>query len=89
MMLLAVMVTINITHSVTNSVISPTLTFYIDKLGGTLEQYRMVMSADLLAMIFMVSIYGRWVDTNGNQYKTPYIFCFATGIFDIWTTHVF
>mmetsp|Transcript_4353 Transcript_4353/g.4898 ORF Transcript_4353/g.4898 Transcript_4353/m.4898 type:complete len:531 (-) Transcript_4353:117-1709(-) len=77
---LAVMVTINITDSVTNSVISPTLTFYIDELGGTLEQYGMVMSADSLAMLFMVSIFGRWVDTNGNQYKTPYMFCFATGI---------
>lgn len=80
MISLAVLVTINITDMVTNSVISPTLTFYIDELGGTLEQYGMVMSADSLAMFFMVSVFGRWVDTNGNKYKKPYIFCFAMGI---------
>ena len=63
-----VLVLINITDAITNSVIAPTLIFYVRDMGGTKEQYGLIMSASYLAGIVTMSFYGAWVDANGNKY---------------------
>ena len=77
---IVVLVVINVTDSITGSVIGPTLTFYVSEIGGTTEQYGMIMSAEMLSSFFMMSFYGRWVDSNGNKYKPPYAATFLFGI---------
>ena len=53
---------INIVDSITSAAVTPTLTFYVSMLGGTKEQYGLVMSVGSLASLFMMSVYGLWVD---------------------------
>ena len=65
---ITVLVLINITDAITNSVIAPTLIFYVRDMGGTKEQYGLIMSASYLAGIVTMSFYGAWVDANGNKY---------------------
>jgi len=72
--------TINITDAVVGSVLSPTLIFYVYQLGGTIDQYGIILSADSLSSLFMMSVYGLWVDRNGNKYKPPYVATFVLGI---------
>ena len=62
-----VLVLINITDSITNSVVAPTLIFYVLDMGGTKESYGLIMSASYLSGMLMMSFYGAWVDGNGNR----------------------
>ena len=71
---------INIVDSITSAAVTPTLTFYVTLLGGTKEQYGYVMSIGSLSSLLMMSIYGLWVDSNGNKYRTPYAYTFIFGI---------
>ena len=75
-----VLVMINITDSITNSVVGPSLIFYVKDMGGSKEQYGMIMSAAYLSGFIMMSFYGAWVDSNGNKYKAPYAAAFTLGI---------
>ena len=77
---IVVLVLINVTDSITNSVVGPSLVFYVSDVGGTKEQYGMIMSASYLSGMLMMSFYGAWVDSNGNQYQAPYAAAFALGI---------
>lgn len=70
---------INITDSLTNSVVTPSLIFYVTEVGGTVEQYGLISSIPYFSMILMMSFYGVWVDRNGNKYKAPYAASFAFG----------
>mmetsp|Transcript_18115 Transcript_18115/g.30727 ORF Transcript_18115/g.30727 Transcript_18115/m.30727 type:complete len:542 (+) Transcript_18115:58-1683(+) len=70
---------INITDSLTNSVVTPSLVFYVTEVGGTMEQYGLISSIPFFSMMLMMSFYGVWVDSNGNKYKTPYAASFAFG----------
>jgi len=71
---------INVVDSITAAAVTPTLSFYVTELGGSKEQYGLVMSAGSLAALFMMSVYGMWVDSNGNKYRAPYTATFAFGI---------
>ena len=70
---------INITDSLTNSVVAPSLIFYVTEVGGTVEQYGLISSVPYFSMILMMTFYGVWVDSNGNKYKKPYAASFAFG----------
>ena len=63
-----VLLLINITDSITNSVVAPTLIFYVLDMGGTKDSYGLIMSASYLSGMLMMSFYGAWVDGNGNRY---------------------
>jgi MFS family permease len=71
---------INITDSVTNSVVGPSLIFYVTEMGGSKEEYGTIMSSTFLSGILMTSLYGAWVDRNGNRYKGPYAASFVLGM---------
>jgi MFS family permease len=76
----ALLLMINVIDSLTNSIVGPSLIFYVTEMGGTKEQYGMIMSSSYLSGIMFMSFYGLWVDGNGNKYKSPYAFSFALGM---------
>jgi len=65
--------------SILGAVLGPTFIFYVKELGGTTSQYGMIKSAKSLAAMVMIPVYGKWVDTNGNKYRLPYISTFIIG----------
>ena len=71
---------INITDSVTSSVVGPSLIFYVTKMGGSKEEYGTIMSSTFLRGILMTSFYGAWVDRNGGRYRGPYGASFVLGM---------
>lgn len=75
-----VLISINVFDAVMNAVIGPTLIFYIEEMGGTQDDYGLSLSALFLAIAVMTSVYGVWIDNNGNKYKAPYLSSFAFGI---------
>jgi MFS family permease len=76
----ALLMMINIVDSITNSIVGPSLIFYVTEMGGSKEQYGMIMSASYLSGILMMSFYGAWVDSNGNRYRAPYAASFVMGM---------
>mmetsp|Transcript_28217 Transcript_28217/g.48704 ORF Transcript_28217/g.48704 Transcript_28217/m.48704 type:complete len:381 (+) Transcript_28217:54-1196(+) len=77
---ITVLVMINVIDSISNSVVGPSLIFYVTEMGGTQEQYGLIMSASFLSGMVMMTFYGAWVDSNGNKYKAPYAASFTLGI---------
>ncbi|OEU23465.1 MFS general substrate transporter, partial [Fragilariopsis cylindrus CCMP1102] len=77
---LIVLIMINVTDSISNSIIGPSLIFYVVEMGGTKSQYGMIMSSSFLSGIIMMGVYGKWIDSNGNKYKQPYMASFGLGI---------
>ncbi len=71
---------INITDSITNSAVDPSLIFYITEIGGSKEEYGTIMVSTFLSGILMTSFYGAWVDRNGGRYKGPYGASFVLGM---------
>ena len=71
---------INITNSITSSVVGPSLIFYVTKMGGSKEEYGTIMSSTFLRGILMTSFYGAWVDRNGGRYRGPYGASFVLGM---------
>jgi len=63
-----------------SAVVNPTLIFYVLELGGNKNQYGMMLSAQFLAMFLMTTVYGKWIDSNGNKFTMPYVASFALGI---------
>ena len=49
------------------------LIFYVREVGGNEDQYGRILAANNLAAFLAMPIYGRWVDTSGNQYRTPFL----------------
>ncbi|KAL3787443.1 hypothetical protein ACHAW5_008981 [Stephanodiscus triporus] len=80
MISVALLLMINVTDSITTSIVGPSLIFYVTEMGGTKEQYGMIMSSSYLSGILFMSFYGAWVDGNGNKYRAPYAASFALGM---------
>ena len=53
--------------------VAPSLVFYVLQLGGTKEQYGLIMSTFSFANFCVKPIYGNWVDRHGNKYRAPYV----------------
>jgi len=53
--------------------ITPSLIFYVEDLGGTHTQYGLILSACSLSSFCCMSLYASWVDSNGNQYRLPFL----------------
>mmetsp|Transcript_39941 Transcript_39941/g.71986 ORF Transcript_39941/g.71986 Transcript_39941/m.71986 type:complete len:537 (-) Transcript_39941:90-1700(-) len=77
---ITVLVMINVIDSISNSVVGPSLIFYVTEMGGTQEQYGLIMSAAFVSSMVMMTFYGAWVDSNGNKYRAPYAASFTLGI---------
>ncbi len=78
---LAVLSLINLIDAISYMAVAPSLVFYVDDLGGTKEQYGLIMSTFSFASFCFKPIYGRWVDASGNKYKIPFLVSFAGAIF--------
>lgn len=66
---IVILALINIFDSVSNSVVGPSLIFYVTEMGGTKEQYGLIMSISFLVGMVMMPVYGAWVDSNGNRVR--------------------
>ena len=75
-----VLICINVMDSIMGAIVGPTLIFYVNDLGGSKNEYGLMLSIASLSSMFMIPVYGNWVDSNGNKYKSPYITSFILGI---------
>jgi len=62
------------------SIVGPSMIFYITDMGGTLDQYGWMSAISSFSAFIMISVYGKWVDSNGNQYRKPYTITFILGV---------
>jgi len=77
---LLVLMCINMMDSIMGAIVGPTLIFYVTELGGGKIEYGVMNSVFSVGSLFMISVYGTWVDTNGNKFVVPYMSSFAGGI---------
>lgn len=75
-----VLICINVLDSVMGAIVGPSLIFYVNEIGGSKSDYGLMISIVSLSSMFMIPVYGNWVDSNGNKYKPPYITSFILGI---------
>jgi MFS family permease len=78
---LSVLSLIGLIDAISYIAVAPSLVFYVTDLGGTKEQYGLIMSAFSFASFCFKPVYGRWVDSSGNKYKIPYLVSFSLAIF--------
>lgn len=64
---------VGLIDSISYMAVSPSLIFYVLKLGGTKEQYGLIMSTFSFASFSAKPIYGAWVDKGGNKFRLPYL----------------
>ena len=76
---IVVLVMINVIDVIAYSIVTPSLIFYVVELGGTKEQYGMILSSSFLSSLIMMPIYGKWIDSNGNHYLPAYNTSFVFG----------
>jgi MFS family permease len=77
---LAVLSAVNFLDAISYMCVAPSLIFYVQSVGGTKEQYGLIMSAFSLASFCGKPVYGLWVDKSGNQFRAPYIASFILSI---------
>ena len=68
-----VLATVNFIDAISYMSVAPSLVFYVLQLGGTKEQYGLIMSAFSFASFASKPVYGLWVDKCDNQFRMPYI----------------
>jgi len=68
-----VLAVIGLIDSISYMAVSPSLIFYVLELGGTKEQYGLIMSIFSFASFSAKPIYGAWVDKGGNKFRVPYL----------------
>jgi MFS family permease len=77
---LVVLSLIGLIDAISYMAVAPSLIFYVNALGGTKEQYGLIMSTFSFASFCFKPIYGRWVDWSGNRYRIPFIASFAAAM---------
>ena len=53
--------------------ITPSLVFYVKDLGGTTDQYGLIMSATSFFSFCFMTVFAHWVDSNGSKYRVPFL----------------
>jgi MFS family permease len=71
---------IGLIDSISYMAVSPSLIFYVLELGGSKEQYGLVMSTFSFASFSAKPIYGVWVDKGGNKFRIPYLSSLAISV---------
>ena len=77
---MSVLAVIGLVDSISYMAVAPSLIFYVFQVGGTKEQYGLMMSAFSFASFCGKPIYGLWVDKSGNKFRVPYFASFAIAI---------
>ena len=71
---------IGLIDSISYMAVSPSLIFYVLQLGGSKEQYGLIMSTFSFASFSIKPIYGAWVDKSGNKFRVPYLTSLAISV---------
>eukprot|EP00980_Cylindrotheca_fusiformis_P011140 scaffold2557_cov121-Cylindrotheca_fusiformis.AAC.23 len=64
---------IGMVDSISFMAVAPSLIFYVLQLGGSKEQYGLIMSVFSFASFAVKPVYGAWVDKGGNKFRVPYL----------------
>jgi len=75
-----VLAVIGLIDSISYMAVSPSLIFYVLELGGTKEQYGLIMSIFSFASFSAKPVYGAWVDKGGNKFRIPYLSSLAISV---------
>lgn len=75
-----VLAVIGLVDSISYMAVSPSLIFYVLQLGGTKEQYGLIMSIFSFASFSAKPVYGAWVDKGGNKFRIPYLYSLAISV---------
>ena len=67
-------------HVTVATVISPSVIFYIESVGGTPKDFGVATSLINFGGTLMMAVIGLWMDRNGNKYRAPYMFVILIGI---------
>ena len=59
--------------SISFMVVSPSVIFYVRALGGTKEQYGVILSAFSFASFLCKPCLGYWCDRSGYKFRAPYL----------------
>jgi Major Facilitator Superfamily len=78
---LGVLFVIGVVDAVSYMAVGPSLIFYVTEVGGSKEEYGLIMSAFSFASFCFKPIYGYWVDATGNKYRSSYMVSFCLAIF--------
>ena len=54
-------------------VVAPSIVFYVLSLGGSKEQYGIILSAFSFSSFLFKPVLGFWCDKSGYQFRTPYL----------------
>ncbi|CAJ1970146.1 unnamed protein product [Cylindrotheca closterium] len=68
-----VLAVIGLIDSISYMAVSPSLIFYVLELGGTKEDYGLIMSIFSFASFCGKPVFGAWVDKGGNKFRVPYL----------------
>jgi len=58
----------------------PSLIFYVRQLGGTDDQYGLILSVAAITGFCFVPLYGSWVDANGKKFRKPFFMGYVLSI---------
>ena len=64
---------IQLVDSISYMVVAPSIVFYVLQVGGTMDQYGLILSTFSFASFIGKPILGMWLDARGNKFRIPYI----------------
>ena len=59
--------------SISFMVVAPSLVFYVRQMGGSKEQYGIILSVFSLASFLFKPVLGYWCDQSGGKFRRPYL----------------
>jgi MFS family permease len=64
---------IQLVDAISYMVVAPSIIFYVLQVGGTMDQYGLILSSFSFASFVGKPILGIWLDAGGNKFRMPYI----------------
>ena len=71
---------VGLIDSVSMMVVAPSIVFYVLSLGGTKEQYGIILSAFSFASFLFKPVLGYWCDRAGYKFRQPYLLSIVTAM---------
>ena len=64
---------IQLVDSISYMVVAPSIVFYVLQVGGSVDQYGLVLSTFSFASFVGKPVLGMWLDARGNKFRVPYM----------------
>lgn len=64
---------IQLVDAISYMVVAPSIIFYVLQVGGSMDQYGLILSSFSFASFVGKPILGIWLDAGGNKFRMPYI----------------